>query len=321
MGDAAALDPLTGLAAFHAHWRNNNHQFDEIPSSVQGYVRDQLRIPAVHSAILLPNPRISVLDFISTSVPPISKSEAHYPIPDGHDFFSSETGDPDIELLSTTLVPPRSLIIQLLPQAKQKWLDGAESIRIPDEKTLLPLWSLQFWSDIHLTNEPARVVWQSAINWLTSLDLSLHPIEVCATLDALSTLSWSGCISAVRLSTSALMSYPDPYSWVFYHPKLVPRSIRVWVNGYLKPKGPKARGVVVTTSSSMNPRPVRRTGVRVPPRAKTAHYHTGVLVGMAAWDHARMSPTLLPELGLRPRSGSVHKRISSLVGVRKIPGF
>ncbi|KAF8057978.1 hypothetical protein FPV67DRAFT_1676708 [Lyophyllum atratum] len=199
MGDAAAFNPLTPngvIDASHPHWRNNNHQFDAIPSSVQGYVRDQLRIPAVHSAILLPEPKLSVLDLISTSIPPISKSEAHYHIPDGHDFFSTERADPDIELLSRTLVPPRSLIIQLLPQAKQKWLDGAESIRVPNETILLPLWSLQFWSDIHLTIEPARLAWRSAIDWLTSPDLSSHHIEVRDTLDALSTLSWSGYISA-----------------------------------------------------------------------------------------------------------------------------
>lgn len=189
------------------HWRNNHHQFADLPSNIQGYIREKFCIPAVHSAILLPDPRSSVLDLISTPLPPITLSDTSYPIPDGHIFFTPKTATPDTELLTRTLVPPRKLIIQLLTDAKQQWLDGAESIQLPGEDILLPLWSIQFWSELHLIIEPARKVWQDGISWLLRQELAPYGLEVRDTLDALSTLSWSGNIpSACADKTSFLKS-------------------------------------------------------------------------------------------------------------------
>lgn len=194
--DPATFAPLVPKPDL-SQWRHSGHQFDALPESVQGDVRGQIRIPIVYSMILLPELKLSVLDFISTSLPPVCQSEADYPtLASNYEFFSNEIADPDtMELLSRTLVPPRRLIIQLLPQAKQRWLDGAESIRVPNEATPLPLWVLQFWSDLHLTIEPPRLAWQNAIDWLTSENLSSHAVEVQDTLNILSTLSWSGEIS------------------------------------------------------------------------------------------------------------------------------
>jgi hypothetical protein len=38
------------------------HKFNDLPAHVKGYVRDQLKVPTIHSETILSNPQMSVLD-------------------------------------------------------------------------------------------------------------------------------------------------------------------------------------------------------------------------------------------------------------------
>ncbi|KAG6904081.1 hypothetical protein DXG01_012742 [Tephrocybe rancida] len=130
LGDTATLDPLiSSTPSTHVNihpddWRNQNYRFEDIPADMQGHVRTQLQIPIVQVSILLPEPKLSVLDLISTFVPPISPSEDQYAAPANHCYFSTAIGVPDIELMSRITVPPRGIITELISSVKQQYLDG-----------------------------------------------------------------------------------------------------------------------------------------------------------------------------------------------------
>jgi len=174
-------------------WRSKNHQFDSIPPNVQGYIRNQLRLPPAHADILLPSQNMSVIDFVySFSHPPVCKNPANYSIPDGHRFFSHELPDDDVGILTRLTVPPRTVLAILVKDGKQEWLDGSCSISLPGEPTHLPMWAPHFWSELHLTIEPAHSHWRSALEWLKREDFHPFQDQIRATVHSLSTLSWSG---------------------------------------------------------------------------------------------------------------------------------
>jgi hypothetical protein len=119
-------------------------------------------------------------------------------IPRDFSFFSpSQPILHDIGILKQIVVPSKGLIAQLLDQAKQCWLDGAESLTLPGVSQNLPLWSLHFWSALHLQVSPAHVSWQRALTWLQRDDLSPFQDQVRATWEALATVSWSGNLPAL----------------------------------------------------------------------------------------------------------------------------
>lgn len=123
-------------------WWRNNHRFENIPPNVQGYVRQQLKIPPIHLATLLPDLKMSVIDLVySMTIPPIcdDREQAGYFIPIGHSFFATELPVEDIQHLTLVTVPPKGVFANLVEGSKQQWLDSAESICVPDEP-LLPLW-------------------------------------------------------------------------------------------------------------------------------------------------------------------------------------
>ena len=140
--------------------RNN-----DLPAHVKGYVCKQLKVPTTHSENLLPLPWMSVLDLVHMNLPPISSGQDAYSnIPCTFSFFSPTHPINDVEILKQVIVPPKGLVAKLLDQAKQCWLDGAESLTLPGVSHNLPLWSLHFWSDLHLIVNPAQVSWKQALN-------------------------------------------------------------------------------------------------------------------------------------------------------------
>jgi hypothetical protein len=138
-------------------WRAKNHQFNMIPPNVQGHIRQQLRLPAVHEETLLPPQNLSIIDFAFSFKPPlVCKNPAEYMIPDGHCFYSQELHNDDVSVLGRLTVPPRTVLAILVKDGKQAWLDGSNSISLPGEQTSLPMWAPQFWTEMHLTIEPAH---------------------------------------------------------------------------------------------------------------------------------------------------------------------
>ncbi|KAJ7828150.1 hypothetical protein B0H14DRAFT_3719281 [Mycena olivaceomarginata] len=79
------------------------------------------------AAFFFPTPKLSVLGIAVFTLPPMSASPEDYSIPAGHDFFSEDGNHSDLDLLSE---------IKLVAEARQKYLDGAESITIPWTGTL-----------------------------------------------------------------------------------------------------------------------------------------------------------------------------------------
>jgi len=174
-------------------WHSNNHQFASIPPNVQGYIWEQLRLPSVHAETLLPPHNMSVIDFVySFSLPSMCKNPADYNIPDGHCFFSCESHTADVSILAWLTVPPRTVLAILVKDRKQAWLNGSSSISLPGEQTYLPMWAPQFWSELHLTIEPAHTQWRSALEWLKRNEFQSFQDQIRATLHSLSTLSWFG---------------------------------------------------------------------------------------------------------------------------------
>ncbi len=179
-------------------WRQRDHQFNDLPAHVKGFVREQLKLPSIHAETLLPRPRMSVLDLVNMDLPPISSGQDAYSnIPWTFSFFSPSQPINDIEILKQVIVPPKGLVAKLLDQAKQCWLDGAESLTLPGVSQNLPLWALQFWSDLLLIVYPARVLWEQALTWLQRDDLNLFQDQVRTTCEALATVSWSGNLPAL----------------------------------------------------------------------------------------------------------------------------
>lgn len=53
-------------------WRGGGYKFSDVPLIVQEYIQKQLKISSTFSELLLPNKRLSVLDFIQSPLPPVS---------------------------------------------------------------------------------------------------------------------------------------------------------------------------------------------------------------------------------------------------------
>ncbi|KAJ7213203.1 ribonuclease H-like domain-containing protein [Mycena rebaudengoi] len=147
----------------------------------------------LYRRLLLPHPRLDVLNLSRYLLPPMATDAAHYNhIPSGHQFFSKSNSDDqvDIDLLKQMLVPPPSLIGQLRQESRQRYLDGYESICLPDG-TLLPIWVLDMWSELQVTVQPNVDGWAAGIKWLRQTSSKK---EVNETLRILGCLCWTGLI-------------------------------------------------------------------------------------------------------------------------------
>ena len=140
---------------------------------------------------------MSVFDLVKMDLPPISSGKDYSNISQTFSFFSPSPPILDFEILKHVILPPKGLVAKLLDQAKQCWLDGAESLTLPGVSQNLPLWSLHFWSVLHLIVYPARVSWEQALIWLQRDDLSLFQDQIRTTCEALATVSWSGNLPAL----------------------------------------------------------------------------------------------------------------------------
>ena len=137
-------------------WRNAKHRFSDLPPNVQGHIREQLKVPTRLNT-LIPNDRLSVLDFMAANIPTVCQQTSSYVIPSGYPFFSAEKpSEQFLPQMAVIVVPSKSIVAELMASATQKWLDGANSIKVPGDPTFLPLWTLQVWVELHLIVVPAR---------------------------------------------------------------------------------------------------------------------------------------------------------------------
>jgi hypothetical protein len=184
-------------------WRNSKHKFPDLPPNIKGHIRAQLQIPPGLETPI-PNKRLSVLDFVATKIPPICAQTSSYIIPAGHSFFRTERhSEHFLSQMAAIMVPSRVIVVELMANATQQWLDGANSIQVPGNALFLPLWTLQVWVELHLTVAPAHDFWQKGIHWLKRDILGSFQDQIHSVYHSLSTLSWSGNIlSALPGKTS-----------------------------------------------------------------------------------------------------------------------
>jgi len=53
-------------------WQQQDHQFNDLPTHVKGFVCEQLKVPTIHTETLLSSPQMSVLNLVNVDLPPIS---------------------------------------------------------------------------------------------------------------------------------------------------------------------------------------------------------------------------------------------------------
>ncbi|KAJ7924092.1 hypothetical protein B0H13DRAFT_2654964 [Mycena leptocephala] len=180
-------------------WRKNGHQYQDVPPAVQTHVREELKMSPLMRGLFLPRPKLSVARLAEFTLPPMSTSSADYKFPAGHDFFSNDGNHSDLDLLTE---------IKLVSQARQRYLDGAESICIPGTGYLYPFWVLELWSELQLVVKPAVDAWADGIKHLTKPEFKGYQLEVKQTLRSLGTLAWTGSIplDALKGGTSGINS-------------------------------------------------------------------------------------------------------------------
>jgi hypothetical protein len=158
-----------------------------------------LQIPDAAQRILLPEPHLSVLQFLDFPLPGIAVQTKH----EASAFFSQK--DPtthDLPLLSKIPIPGKEVVQALHTTVKDAVANGAKSIACPHvvvhPTPRLPLWTITYWMEalsLHETRQP----WVLADDTLHQRRrTSMKNPETRQLLDdvylALSTLEWSGYI-------------------------------------------------------------------------------------------------------------------------------
>ncbi|KAJ7708420.1 hypothetical protein B0H16DRAFT_1746293 [Mycena metata] len=174
-------------------WRKNGHQYNDVPPAVQTHVRGKLKLTLLLRGLYLPHPKLSVVNLVKFTHPPMADTIADYKIPIGHNFFSEDDNHSDLDLLtSEIIVPPPAIISALVSQARQRYLDGAESIILPWTGQLYPLSVLELWTELQVVVRPNMEAWAKGLKWLTDLESKGFRKEVEKTLKLLDTLAWTG---------------------------------------------------------------------------------------------------------------------------------
>lgn len=185
-----AAASLQDLAA----WRKAGFTERDLPSNIEHLIRQMLAIPDEFSFIL-PDPNLSILDFAAASLIPIDDTVSAG-IPDSQELFSPARPCLDVSQLVAVTAPSKSLLINLMARVTQKYLDGMESVILPYTSTLLPLWIIRYWSTLVVHTLPIQQKWKDGLIWLQQPSLSPFPHIVKSVFRSLSSLPWSGDISA-----------------------------------------------------------------------------------------------------------------------------
>jgi len=149
------------------YWIGNGKKFpkiSEIPAEVSTACNNILSVPQ-HVKEYLPNPQLSVVQFIHQTLPPQSSA---IDTTKHSRWFSKVPPSHDVASLMTRPIPPQNVLNGLNEAFGQQWFDGAQSIcdpRFNNGTEHLPLWTLTLWMDL------ARIVrtqamWRKSEAWL-----------------------------------------------------------------------------------------------------------------------------------------------------------
>jgi len=158
-----------------------------------------LQIPDDAQQILLPNPHLSILQFLDFPLPGITVQTKH----GASAFFSQQ--DPttsNLSLLSKILIPNREVVKALHAVSEDAFANGAKSIDclhvVMHPTPRLPLWTIAYWAEV-LSLHETRTPWVLAEEALHKRRrASMKKPKTQQLLDdtylALSMLEWSGYI-------------------------------------------------------------------------------------------------------------------------------
>ena len=157
-------------------------------------------IPQNVTSAHLPEPNLSVIDFLSCDLPRVSceliSSKTAV-------WFSSEP--PNIPMDSASLrrsIPSPEFLQQLEDASGQAWFDGAKSVvdqRFNDGKDRLPLWIISYWREVARCQRLCSL-WKTSMSWLDRENLSakVSPGLIQQVRQTLGKISWNGQMSYCR---------------------------------------------------------------------------------------------------------------------------
>lgn len=144
------IDIETPVPIFNAeYWIGNGKKypkFPEIPPEVSAACSNILSVPQ-HVKEDLPNPQLSVVQFMQQDLPPQSSA---IDTTKTSQWFSKVAPSHNVASLMTRPIPPQNVLNNLDEAFGQQWFDGAQSVRDPqfnDGAEHVPLWTLTLWKD------------------------------------------------------------------------------------------------------------------------------------------------------------------------------
>ena len=161
------------------------------------YVNPGLEIPPAIQKAVLPNPTLSVLQFIAFPLPIITLGEAVNPV---DTFFSHrEPSLMNLSIIATVPLPPITTVMALLEASKGLRDLTFWSVSCPHTgaslESTLPLWVITFWAEVlslHETQQPWIWAEDALSKWMKWWGKDSGLVE--RAYNSLSALPWSGKI-------------------------------------------------------------------------------------------------------------------------------
>ena len=149
-------------------WIGKGRKYDwaELPAFVTNARREIMAIPQnFYQGSGLPNPNISVIEFLSKNLPHISAELIHSKT---NTWFSTNEPNIGYDILLSRSVPSGDFIKKLDAASGQAWFDGAKSVvdhRFNNGRDRLPLWIISFWKEVARC-QGLQSLWNESISWL-----------------------------------------------------------------------------------------------------------------------------------------------------------
>ena len=187
MEEPLAFDP--------AEWIGKKKQYPsnaEEPLGLWEYCKNALEIPAEQRLQLLPDPALSVQEFLALPLPQQSNALVNLK---PETWFSPEPPNEDTIQLTSRVIPSRHHTEKLKDVFGQALLNGAKSIMDPYYKTSrLPLFAIKFWLEMHQVLD-IQSKWHASTLWLRKQDENVPPPALDKACHTLRYLPWNGIIS------------------------------------------------------------------------------------------------------------------------------
>jgi hypothetical protein len=169
-------------------WMGKTYPASNVPLELSEYRAMALEVPAAFRKALLPDPSISVHEFIACALP---KAHASLISLGAKSHFLRAKPTENVFCLRTRKLPSRDFVEDAEACLGQALLNGAQSIEDPAYKgTGLPVWTIQYWKEMHIVLQ-AQARWKKGDVWLQkySTGTSAQP-DLDQSRRHLSSLAW-----------------------------------------------------------------------------------------------------------------------------------